>query len=425
MTTAPLMTERRVSIIGALLVAIGPVSMALYTPAMTELVRAFGSTESVIKLTLTLYFGGFACAQLVAGPLSDALGRRPITIAFMGLYCVASIVAMMAPTVEILMGARFLQGVGASAGVAISRALVRDLFTDDRSSRIMNLIGIILALGPALAPTIGGLMLPLFGWRSIFVLMTVIGFVVILVTIFAMKETVVPDKSRLNFPALGRTYKMLLTNRHFLTASLVIGGALGALYAQATFLPFILMDDVGLSPAQFGASMLAQSGSFFVASLLVRRLMGAYGAQRLVGPGLVFIALGSLGTSTLLIWPPSFLHVMIPVATYSFGIAFVMPAMSTAALAPFGRAAGAAASMLGFIQMGSGLLMGSLGALMGNALMAMAILIPLMGASACVAFLVFRKIGLPVAAQSPLAPKVQSGPMVGQNTPVTAPKDRK
>jgi len=187
--TSPIMSERRVSMIGALLVAIGPVSMALYTPAMTELVRVFETTESAIKLTLTLYFGGFACAQLIAGPLSDALGRRPITIAFMALYCVASVAATLSPTVEVLMGARFLQGIGASAGIAISRALVRDLFTDDQSSRIMNLIGIILALGPALAPTIGGLMLPLFGWQSIFLLMTLIGFLVIWVALFSMKET--------------------------------------------------------------------------------------------------------------------------------------------------------------------------------------------------------------------------------------------
>lgn len=419
--TAPLMSERRTSIIGAMLVAIGPISMALFTPAMTELVRAFGSTEAVIKLTLTLYFGGFACAQLIAGPLSDALGRRPITIIFMGLYCAASIVAVIAPSVEVLLGARFLQGVGASAGIAISRALVRDLFTDDRSSRIMNLIGIILALGPALAPTIGGLMLPLFGWRSLFVLMAVLGVVIIAVTIFAMKETVVADKSRLNLPALGRTYKMLLTHKHFLSASLVIGGALGALYAQATFLPFILMDNVGLSSAEFGVSMLAQSGSFFVASLLCRSLMEKYGADRLVGPGLGFIAAGSLGTMTLLFWPPSFLHVMIPVAIYSFGIAFVMPAMSTAALAPFGKAAGAAASMMGFVQMGSGLLMGSIGALMGNAVIAMGVLIPIMGATACVAFILFRKISPVVPVQSPGAVPM-AGPMVGQTTRLTAPE---
>ena len=425
MSARPLMSESRVSVIGALLVAVGPVSMALYTPAMTELVQAFGTTDSIMKLTLTLYFGGFAFAQLVAGPLSDALGRRPVTMAFMGLYCVASVVAALAPTVEMLIAARFAQGVGASVGVAVSRALVRDLFTDDRSSRIMNLIGIILALGPALAPTIGGLMLPAFGWRSIFVLMAVMGIVVIVVTMVLMKETVVRDPGRLNFPALGRTYRELLTNARFLTASGVIGGALGAVYAQATFLPFILMDDVGLSASQFGLSMLAQSGTFFLGSLAVRWLMNRRSADSLVPPGLVFIALGSIGTLTLLIWPPSFLHVMIPVAVYACGIAFVMPAMSTAALAPFGRSAGAAASMLGFIQMGSGLLVGSIGALLGDAVFAMGLLIPCMGAVACIAYALHQRLPPLQAAPAPaarLGGAGQTATLVTRVSPVTAPE---
>jgi DHA1 family bicyclomycin/chloramphenicol resistance-like MFS transporter len=414
------MTERRVSIIGALLVAIGPVSMALYTPAMTELVHAFGSTEAVIKLTLTLYFGGFACAQLIAGPLSDALGRRPVTIAFLGLYCAASVLAMLAPSVEVLILARFAQGVGASVGVAISRALVRDLFTDERSSRIMNLIGIILALGPALAPTLGGLMLLAFGWRSLFVLMTLIGFGAIAVIYFCLKETVVRDPSRLNLRELGRSYRMLLGNRQFLTAASVIGGALGAIYAQATFLPFILIDTVGLSPQQFGLAMLAQSGSFFAASLVVRALMNRFSATRLVPAGLVLIAIGSVGTLTLLIWPPSFLHVMIPVAVYACGIAFVMPAMSTAALAPFKREAGAAAAMLGFIQMGSGLLVGTLGAMLGDTVLAMGLLIPMMGAGACLAYFLYSRTDI-VMPPSQVDTKGAAGPLTSRTGPVTGP----
>lgn len=394
MTGSPLMTERRVSMIGALLVAIGPVSMALYTPAMTELVDAFGSTESVIKLTLTLYFGGFACAQLIAGPLSDALGRRPVTMAFLGLYCAASVLAMLAPTVEVLILARFAQGVGASVGVAISRAL---------------------------APTLGGLMLLMFGWRSLFVLMTLIGFGSIAVIYFCLKETVVRDPSRLNLRELGRSYRMLLGNRQFLTAAIVIGGALGAIYAQATFLPFILIDAVGLSPQQFGVAMLAQSGSFFAASLVVRSLMKRFSATRLVPAGLVFIALGSVGTMTLLIWPPSFLHVMIPVAIYACGIAFVMPAMSTAALAPFKREAGAAAAMLGFIQMGSGLLVGTGGALLGDAVLAMGLLIPVMGAGACISYILYRRTGV-MAPTSPVAAKGGAGPFTSRTSPMTGPE---
>ncbi len=387
---APAMSERRVALIGGLMVAIGPISMALYTPAMTEIVRAFGTTEAAVKMTLTLYFGGFACAQLIAGPLSDALGRRPVTFAFMGVYCLASFFALAAPTIEALMAARFLQGIGASAGIAISRAVVRDLFTGERSSKIMNLIGIILALGPALAPTVGGLLLVSAGWRSIFVAMAVFGAVVVAVTALAMRETVVADRSRLSFTALGGSYRLLLGSRHFLACSGVVAGAIGALYAQATFLPFILMDRVGLSPAEFGLSMLFQSGSFFVGSLIVRSLMRRTSAYALVPPKLGLIALGSLGALTLLLWPPSLLHVMLPVAVYAAGIAFVMPAMTTAALAPFPYIAGAAAALTGFLQMGAELVVGSIGAAMGDPVLAMGTLIPAMGAAACIAYLVYR-----------------------------------
>ncbi|HMR62006.1 MAG TPA: multidrug effflux MFS transporter [Amaricoccus sp.] len=388
---APVMTERRVALIGGLMVAIGPISMALYTPAMTEIMRAFGTTEAAVKMTLTLYFGGFACAQLIAGPLSDALGRRPVTFAFLGVYCLASLAALAAPSVEALMVARFLQGIGASAGVAISRAIVRDLFTGERSSRIMNLIGIILALGPALAPTIGGLLLIAAGWRSIFVAMAAFGAVAVTVTGLAMRETAPADRARLRFAALWASYRELLGSRHFLACSGVVAGSIGALYAQATFLPFILMQRVGLSPAEFGLSMLFQSGSFFAGSLLVRALMRRVSAYGLVAPGLGLIALGSLGVLTLLVRPPTLLHVMLPVAVYAAGIAFVMPAMTTAALAPFPRIAGAAAALMGFLQMGAGLVMGSLGALMGDPLLAMGTLIPLMGAFACLAYADHRR----------------------------------
>jgi DHA1 family bicyclomycin/chloramphenicol resistance-like MFS transporter len=388
---APLMSERRVSAIGGLLTAIGPISMALYTPAMTEIVAAFGTSEALVKLTLTFYFGGFACAQLVAGPLSDALGRRPITFAFMAIYCAASLAALAAPNVHVLMLARFVQGVGASAGIAISRAIVRDLFHGEKSSRIMNLIGIILAVGPAAAPTIGGLVLMAAGWRAIFLVMVLFGLLVITATALWLRETVVPDARRLHPRTLAGSYGEVLASRHFLVTSGIVAGAVGALYAQATFLPFILMERIGLSPAEFGLGMLFQSGSFLAGSLLFRALMPHTSAYRLVGPGLVLIAIGSLGTTLLLFWEPSFLRVMVPVAFYAFGIAFVLPAMTTAALAPFPRIAGAASSMMGFLQMGSGLVVGSLGALLGNPVVAMATLIPSMGATACLLYLVYRR----------------------------------
>jgi len=387
----PRMSIRQVSLLGAFFIAVGPIAMALYTPAMAEVVEAYGTTNSLVKLTLTLYFAGFASAQLIAGPLSDALGRRPVIIGFMAIFLCGSLLALFAPTVEVLIVARFIQGIGASAGVAISRALVRDMFEGDESSRIMNMMGIILATAPAIAPTLGGVLVLYTGWRSVFVAMILFGAAVMLAAVFSLKETVVPDRSHLNVRSLCRSYLTLLLNGHFMTTSMTIAGAVGAIYALATMLPFILMQQLGLSPTQFGLGMLMQSGSFFLGSLTFRPLMRRYSAYQMVSPGLVLIALGSIVTLTLLVGEPTFLRVMIPVAIYAFGIAFVIPAMSTAALAPFPQIAGAAASLMGFMQMGAGLLVGSLAGLFTNPTQALAILLPMMGAVACLSYIMYRK----------------------------------
>ena len=393
---APVMSEQRVSLIGALLVAIGPVSMALFTPAMPELVHAFGTTEAAVKMTLSLYFAGFAFAQLVCGPLSDGFGRKPVTFAFMAVYLAATLIALLAPTIEVLIAARFLQGVGAAVGVAISRAIVRDLFTSERSARIMNLIGLILGVGPAFAPTLGGVTMELFGWQAIFVFMLLAGIAIILVVRFCMVETVERDLSRLRPRALAHSYLALLGSPYFMLSSVIMGGSVGALYTLATVLPFILMNRVGLTPTEFGVGMLMQSGFFFAGALVMRRAMGRFGAFRLVPVGLAFIGVGSVALAIgLRLFQPSFFGVMGPVAAYAFGIAFVMPAMLTASLAAFPRMAGAAASMSGFFQMGGGLLGGTAAALIGEPVTAMATVIPAMGLAAIVSWLMWRRLPEP------------------------------
>lgn len=396
----PLMSERRVSLLGAMLVAVGPISLALFTPAMPELVRVFGTTESAIKLTLSVYFAGFAFAQLVCGPLSDGYGRKPVTLVFMTIYLVASLLALMAPTVETLIAARFLQGVGAAVGIAISRAIVRDLFTSERSARIMNLMGMILGLGPAFAPTIGGVTMDLFGWEAIFVLMLVLGVIILLLAHLLLVETVVRDPSRIRPRALVRSYGTLLGSGYFMSSSIVMLGAIGALYTQATVLPFILMDRVGLTPTQFGIGMLMQSGMFFMGGLTVRQLMKRRSATQLVPVGLTFIGIGSvLVFFTMNFLAPTFIGVMGPVAVYAYGIAFVMPAMSTASLAPFPYIAGAAAALGGFMQMVGGLVGGVLASLFGNPMQAMGVLIPAMGLTAILGFLWWRRLPEPAMAR--------------------------
>lgn len=389
--TAARMSETRTSIIGALLVALGPISMALYTPAMPELVRAFDTSDSMIKLTLSLYFGGFAISQLVAGSLSDAFGRRPVTIVFMGIYLVGSLLSAFAPTVHVLILGRLVQGIGASAGMTVSRAIVRDQFTGDRAAGIMNMIGIMLAVGPALGPTIGSIALGLSGWRSIFFVMLGFSAIACLIAYFFLLETTVPDRNKARVGPLLAAYRQVLTDIRFVSATVVVGGSVGVLYTLATILPFILIDHVGLTPLQFGIGMLMQSGMYFAGSVVARPLLSRFSARQLIAPGLVMIGIASIAVVVSLEFIPlGFLSVMGPVAVFAFGIAFIMPYMMTSAIAPFPHVAGTASALMGFMQMGSGLVGGLICAFIGQPVLAMATVIPALGCISIASYFVYR-----------------------------------
>jgi DHA1 family bicyclomycin/chloramphenicol resistance-like MFS transporter len=367
--------------------------MALYTPAMPELVRAFGTTEAAVKMSLSLYFGGFAFAQLVCGPLSDGFGRRPVTVAFMIIYTFASFIALAAPNIETLIAARLAQGIGAAAGIAISRALVRDLFVGEQSARVMNLIGIILAIGPAISPTIGGLILEFFGWHEVFSAMAGFGMAVAATAIFAMRETVERDLSRIRPKALIHSYGVLLSSRQFMTAALTNAGAPGAIYALATMLPFVLMERAGLTPRQFGFAMLMQSLSFLGGSWIMRLCMRRFKADQMTPVGLGMIAMASLALAVgMRISEPGLLNVMLPVALYAGGMGFVISPMTTAALAPFPKSAGAASALFGFLQMSAGLVGGTVAAYMGDPVLAIGVVIPALGLMSIISWMVWRSL---------------------------------
>lgn len=394
------MSERRVGLLGALVVALGPISMSVITPALPELVAQFGTSEASVKLTLSIYFAGFAIAQLICGPLSDALGRKSVTLAFTLIYLVATLAALLAPTIEWLIAARFAQGVGAAVGVSVSRALVRDLFTGDRSVRIMNLISIIIAAGPALSPTLGGILTTYFGWQSVFVFMGIAATCILITVQFAMLETVTRDVSRIRPTALMRSYTALIKDRYFIACSFVTAGTLGAVHAQVSLLPFLLMDGFGMSATQFGIGLLLQSGGYLLGSLLARQLMPRFGGFRLMAPGMA-ILLGSIIAYIALprLFEPGYWLIMVPTAIYAIGMAFIMPPLSTASVAAFPHMAGAAASLAGFIQLSGGFLGGVVVAWVGDPLLAQTTVIPALGLFGIAAWLVWRRMPEPALAR--------------------------
>lgn len=373
------MTERHVAAIGSLLIALGPVSLALYTPAMPELVVDFATTYPAVKATLAAYFAGFALAQLICGPLSDAYGRRPAALAFLALYVIGSVGAMLAPSIHALTVARLIQGIGAAVGISVARAIVRDNFTGEQSARVMNTIGIFLAIGPAMAPTLGSLAMLAFDWRAIFVLMVAYGGVLLIAVYRFLPETNrAPDPARASPAGLVRAYAALGSDRRFLFPALMLGLVLGGFYSLSSVLPFLLIDIAGLSPQAFGFGMLAQTGAYILGGIFTKALLKHVPARHLVLPGLMLAMAGALAMmASIALFAPSYFTVMAPVALFAFALAMVTPDLTTRAMAAFPEKAGAAAALLGFAQMGSGFIDSGAVAIIGSPPLAFATVIPL------------------------------------------------
>nr|WP_183189271.1 multidrug effflux MFS transporter [Ancylobacter tetraedralis] len=394
------MTETRTAVIGALLIVLGPLSMSLYTPALPELVAAFGTSASTMKLTLSVYFGGYALAQLVCGPLSDAYGRRPAAIGFFSLYVAGSLIAASATDVTWLILGRGLQGIGVAAGPAISRAIVRDQFTGQASARILNLIGTMLGIGPAIAPTLGGAILGAFGWQPIFYVMVLYGVGALGLVLLAVPETNArPDPTQARPSRILRNYGALVLDAGFMRASLLIGLTVGGIYTLAAILPFVLIDVVGLTPTQFGLAMVCQTGSFMLGTVIAGRAMKWVDANRLIPAGLT-IVLGAGAAMAVLPWllPYSFLTVMGPVAVWACGMALVMPGGTTSALSGSPAIAGSAAALMGCLQIGGGFIGTAVASRFPAPTAALGVVLPGMAVLALLVFTLLRPKTRPAAA---------------------------
>ena len=398
------MSSRRTALVGGLMVAAGPLSISLYGPALPTIVSELGTTDAMGKLSVSVYFGAFALAQLVCGPLSDSLGRRRVTILFFLLYVLGSLVAALGPSVEFLLSGRILQGIGVSVGVALSRAMVRDQFNGSDSIRILTLINLILTVAPAIAPTLGSLVLVFGSWHLLFLLMGAYGLAVIALTTFAARETH-PPAARVPFRVgiILRNYRKLLVSPGFMIPALVLALSFGGFYGFAALLPFVLIDEIGLTTFQFAMVMLMQTGAFITGNILAgyaaKRLSGA----RMVRIGLVLLALAGIGFALgLRLFPPGVLPVMLPVVLWMLALAFIGPSTTAAAMASYGSIAGAAGALTGVFQVGGGFIGSTLASVAFTiASSALVTLMPIMAALA-VATALFRRIAvMPAQLQAP------------------------
>jgi DHA1 family bicyclomycin/chloramphenicol resistance-like MFS transporter len=382
------LTPLRMTLVGGLLIAVGPLSISLYTPAMTMLVAALHTTEGAVRATITVYLFGFAAAQLLCGPLSDRLGRRPVLLACLSLYVVGSATCAESSSIGMLIGGRLVQGFGACAGVALSRVMVVDRFAGNGAARIISLMSLILSIAPAAAPILGGALITVTSWRVLFAMLAGYG-LLLLALVWRFPETnAQPDPRATRLRSIVVNYATLLTSRGFISQVVLTSLAVGGFYASQTLAPFVLMGRLGLSSPVFGLVTATLMASYLVGSLTTNRLLRVVTMARLVLAGALMVLVAAillcLGVTMLGI---GVIEIIAPMCLWMLGFAFIMPGVTTAALALFPRNAGSASALMGSLQMGMGFVGAALCSAFADAATALAVVPPAMGALAVLAYL--------------------------------------
>jgi len=382
------LTPLRMTIVGALLIAVGPLSMSLYTPAMTLLISALHTTQEAVRATITVYLFGFAGAQLICGPLSDRFGRRPILLVCLSFYVIGSIASAAAPSVTALIFGRLVQGVGACGGVALSRVMVVDRFAGNGAARIISLMSLILSIAPAAAPIVGGTLITMTSWRVLFVILAIYG-AVLLALVWRFPETNERrDPRATKLRALAVNYATLITSRAFIGQVVLTSLSIGGFYASQTLMPFVLMGKIGLSSPVFGVTTASLMVSYLLGSLAMNRLLRFLSITRLVLVGALMVLVAAIALAlSLRFIGLGVAQIVAPMCLWMLGFAFIMPGVTTSALALFPRNAGSASALMGALQMGMGFVGAALCSLFADATHALATVPPVMGALAVAAYL--------------------------------------
>ncbi|HEX6473143.1 MAG TPA: multidrug effflux MFS transporter [Streptosporangiaceae bacterium] len=286
---------RLLVILGAL-TAIGPLSVDMYLPALPQLARDLSAGPVPAQLTLTACVAGLAVGQVVAGPLSDVLGRRRPLLVGLAAYAAASLLCAVAPSAPALIGLRLVQGASGAAGIVIGRAIVRDLYDGTAVARVFALLMLVTGLAPILAPVFGGQLLRVAPWPGVFVVLGLIGAVLFLTSLFGLRETLPPDGRGTGGPRASlTTYRTLLSDWSFVGYALCGGMAFAGMFTYISGSPFVLQDIYGLSPQAYSLVFGSNALGLVVAAQVGGRLSGRVPLGRLLATGLGMVVAGGVG----------------------------------------------------------------------------------------------------------------------------------
>jgi MFS transporter, DHA1 family, multidrug resistance protein len=370
--------------------ALGPLSTDMYLPALPALSRELGTGMAQTQLTLSAGILGLSLGQVIAGPSSDALGRRRPLLVGMAAFALASLLCIIAPSVAVLTVLRFIQGLAGAAGIAIALAMVSDLYAGTVQARVFALLMLVSGLAPIIAPLLGSQLLAFTSWRGIFVLLAVIGVLLLLAVAFGLGETLPPARrQRGGLAASLRSFRDLLLNGRFVGYALASGLAFAAGIVYISISPFVLQNIYGVSTQLTGMVFGINALGLVIAAQISGKLVGRVPAQTLLSWGVALLAIGGLALLVVVLIGIGLAGMLPALFVVVASLGLIAPNATALALADT-KMAGSAAALLGVLQFSIGALAAPLVGLAGTATAApMAAAIATFGIATLVTFGLF------------------------------------
>ena len=345
-------SKARLALILGALAMLGPFSIDTIFPAFAVIEYDLGVSKVAMQQTISLYLLGYAAMSLVHGPLSDALGRRPVILAGIAVFALASVGCALSTSMGQMLFFRVVQGLSAGVGLIVGRAIVRDALDGNDAQRLMSHISMIFGVAPAIAPIIGGWILGWSNWQAIFWFLSVFALALLLTTALALPESHPPARRLpLNFKALAGAYREILGNGRFRLLALAGTANFGALFLYITSAPAFVLDMLKLNEQQFGYFFAPTIAGMILGAFLSGRAAGKVSGVRLANIGFFFCGLSALINIVYnaVVPSPQLPWAVLPTVLSAFGIALVFPILTLVILDMYPQMRGTASSMQAFV----------------------------------------------------------------------------
>lgn len=354
---------------------LGPFSVDTYLPAFPAIAASLNASAIQVQQTLTAYMAAFAVMILWHGALSDAFGRRSIVLISLAVYAVASIGCASVHSVEYLWVFRVLQGVSAGAGIVIGRAIVRDLYSGAEAERMLSLVTMIFSISPAIAPIVGGWVVTLSDWRTIFLLLFIVALLLLAACWRELPETLPPARRQPFNPAsLWTNYRQIFLSKPFQLKAGAIACNFSGLFLYVASAPAIITRHLGLGPNDFGWMFVPSVAGIFLGALAANRMAGRSGRGRQVGIGFgLLMAACTLNVGYHALFAGALPWSVAPLFLYKMGMSMVAPGLTLLVLDLFPHIRGTVASCQSFtMTMLSAAVAGTIAPLLDFSMLALA-----------------------------------------------------